>query len=377
LSFEYVSHPPLDHVFIDKGVSGSRLCQNVVENLRKIPIYKNTKVEVIDDYRSWLSSVQHDIHKRFDKKTLLLYPEKGQFMHHCPGSDSVVCCRYFVLDFGMNCPYDCHYCYLQTYAKVPVLTVAGNVEELLAEVKRKTGELEGIHWRIGTGEYTDSLSLENLTGLGKILVEFFSTLPNATLELKTKSVEIDSLLGLNHKGNTVIAWSLNPDYIVNEVEYHCSSLDRRFEAARKVIEAGYQVAFHFDPVFYYDTWQADYKALVERLFDEIPSKHIRWISLGTFRYSPGLKEKLRLRHPEEFITRAEMILAPDNKFRYMAPLRAKMYKYLSDEILKRDPGMMLYLCMETRATWKRVFNQNLIGPSYLDDAFEKRRLLLK
>lgn len=386
MKYPYLQHPPIEQIFIDRSVRNSRVAGNIVENIQKIPSYYGNsanksdgrvKITEIDDYRLFLHDIQRDIYNKFDKKTLLVYPEKGQFMHPCPGSDGVICCRYFVLDFGMNCPYDCHYCYLQTYSKIPVLTIAGNVEELLVPLKDKILEFSNIHWRIGTGEYADSLALENLTGIGKILVEFFSKLPNATLELKTKSVEVESLLNLDHKGQTVISWSLNPDFIVDEVEYHCSSLDQRLAAAKKVIEAGYEVAFHFDPVFYYERWQIDYKALIERLFAEIRRDKIRWISLGTFRYSPGLKEKLRLRHPDEFITRAEMILAPDNKFRYLAPIRAKMYKYLSDLILKHDPAMMLYLCMETRATWKRVFAQTLAGPNHLDQAFEKRRLLLK
>jgi len=365
-----LANPPVEQIFIDKSLLNSRIYKNIVNN-------SSGSITEIDDYKSFIREIQNDIHQRFDKKTLLLYPEKGQFLHACPGSDGVVCCRYFVLDFGMNCPYDCQYCYLQTYSKIPILTIAGNIEELLIQLKNKILEFPDIHWRIGTGEYTDSLALDNLTGIGQILVEFFSLLPNATLELKTKSVEINSLLNLTHNGNTVISWSLNPDYIVNEVELHCSSLDQRFSAAKKVIESGYQVAFHFDPVFYYEQWEPDYKALVDRLFAEIPHNKIRWISLGTFRYSPGLKEKLRLRHPDEFITKSEMILASDNKFRYIAPKRAKMYKYLSGLILKHHPEMMLYLCMETQTTWKRVFSQNMAGPNHLDQAFEKRRLFLK
>ena len=297
-------------------------------------------------------------------------------MHHCPGSDGVICCRYFVLDFGMNCPYDCHYCYLQTYAKIPILTVAGNVEDLLTQLSEKISAFPEIHWRIGTGEYTDSLALENITGIGKMLIESFSKIPNATLELKTKSIEIDPLLNTDHKGHSVISWSINPKYIVDHAEYYCSTLEERLLAAQKVIDAGYQVAFHFDPIFYYDSWEADYTSVIDMLFSYIQCNKIRWISMGTFRYSPGLKEKLRVKYPEERITRSEMILAPDHKFRYMAPLRAKIYKRLSDYILSYDPEMMVYLCMETRPTWKRVFGKHLSGPNYLDAAFEKRRQLL-
>lgn len=373
LQYSYLALPPLDQIYIDKSVRNSFISNNIINRISQHKIYKDTRIVEIDDYKSLIHQIQNDLDHKFDRKSLLIYPEMGQFMHPCPGSDGVICCRYYVLDFGMNCPYDCQYCYLQTYAKIPILTIAGNIEELLIHLKEKIISFPDIHWRIGTGEYTDSLALDALTGIGKMLVEFFSNIPNATLELKTKSVEIESLLNLDHREKTVISWSLNPEYIVNHVEYYCSSLDQRFEAARRVIESGYQVAFHFDPVFYYEGWETDYLNLIDRLFAEIPRNKIRWISMGTFRYSPGLKEKLRLKYPDEFITRAEMILAPDNKYRYIAPIRTKIYRLLSESILKHDPEMMLYLCMETRANWKRVFQQNLAGPSFLDQAFEKRR----
>lgn len=377
MQYPYLPNPPLKQVFYDRALSKTTILNNVKSCLKENKAYQDTTLTEISHYKDFIRDYQNNYSLKYDRETLLLYPEKGDFMHSCPGSDGVLCCRYHVLDFGMNCPYDCHYCFLQTYAKLPFLTVAGNVEELLLDLKEKISAFPAIHWRIGTGEYADSLALDNLTGIGKILVGFFSSLKNATLELKTKSVEIASLLELDHKNHTVISWSLNPDYIVEKTEYNASSLQERLQAAKRVIDAGYQVGFHLDPVIWYDNWEKDYADLIDRLFTEIPSRCIRWISIGTFRYSPGLKEKLRLKHPEEFITRSEMFLAPDGKYRYLAPLREKIYRRLSQDILKRDPQMMLYLCMETRAMWQRVFQKELSGPAMLDQEFEKRRLLLQ
>ncbi|MDH4199014.1 MAG: hypothetical protein OEV66_01415 [Spirochaetia bacterium] len=376
LNLPYLSTPPLKKIYYDKSLSKSVIVQNVLRGIKNDESYQNTEFAELEDYKEFIKESQNSISAKYDKRTLLIYPEKGNYLHACPGSDGVVCCRYHVLDFGMNCPYDCQYCYLQTYAKIPFLTVAGNVDFLLADLKQKIAADPEIQWRIGSGEYADSLALDKLTGMGKILIEFFSQIDNATLELKTKSVEIEHLLGLNHNGKTVISWSLNPEYLVENVELYCSSMKQRVAAAKKAIEAGFQVAFHFDPVIYFDNWENEYSTLIEYLFSSIPETKIRWISLGTFRYSPGLKEQLRLRHPDEFITRAEMFLARDNKYRYLAPIRIKIYEFLLSEMQKYSPEMMVYLCMETRSIWKRTFNEEIIGPAKLDARFEARRQTL-
>jgi spore photoproduct lyase len=372
----YCSKPPIETILVDQTVKDLPFVKNIQKKIKSLEEYKRTKWIEISDYKT-IAQKYNQIKLEEAKKILLIYPEKGQYMHACPGSDGVICCRYFVLDFGMNCPYDCHYCYLQTYAKIPYMTIAGNIEELLDHLQKKIMSSSNIHWRIGTGEYMDSLALENITGMGALLVDVFSRLPNATLELKTKSVEIRSLLNLHHNGNTVLSWSLNPDYIIENVEIHCSTLDQRLQAAKKAIDAGYQTGFHFDPVILYENWESDYLELIDRLFATIPASSIRWISLGTFRYSSGLKEKLRARYPDEFITRGELLPGEGNKYRYIAPQRNMVYQMIWSKIKEHDPDMMIYLCMETKSAWKRLNNSDIIGPSLLDRQFESRRLFLQ
>jgi len=48
-------------------------------------------------------------------------------------------------------------------------------------------------WRIGTGEFTDSLAIDRLTRLSSVLVPFMANQTNAVLELKTKSAEVHPL----------------------------------------------------------------------------------------------------------------------------------------------------------------------------------------
>ena len=89
-------------------------------------------------------------------------------------------------------------------------------------------------FRIGTGELTDSLALDRLTGLSRRLVPYFAELPNATLELKTKSAEIGELLNLDSRGRTVVSWSVNAPAIV---ERDPAGLRHLLRGERQVVKA--------------------------------------------------------------------------------------------------------------------------------------------
>ena len=95
-----------------------------------------------------------------------------------------------------------------------------------------------------------------------MLIDYFSTVQNAVLELKTKSDVVDPILDCNHQQKTVISWSMNTDYIINTEEHKTASLAQRLVAIEKVVSAGYLVGLHFDPMIYYDDWESDYMSLL-------------------------------------------------------------------------------------------------------------------
>ena len=72
-----------------------------------------------------------------------------------------------------------------------------------------------MFFRIGTGEITDSLALEPYTGMVGELIPYFAEQPNVLLELKTKSDCVDSLLAIDPKGRVVVAWSMNPQTVID------------------------------------------------------------------------------------------------------------------------------------------------------------------
>ncbi len=290
------------------------------------------------------------------KKRLVIATHKGEFLKKCPGSDGQVCCNYFVINFASNCSMDCRYCYLQEYlSSSPALKVFSNTGDLLREAEELLSQHRRFFFRIGTGELTDSLALDPYIGFSRDIVPFFAEQPNALLELKTKSDCVDDLLTIDPKDRIVVAWSMNPQRMIELHEQGTASLDERLAAARRCQEAGYRLAFHFDPMIEYPGWERDYEDTAERLFASIDWRRIAWLSMGVLRITPALKRTMRQRFSSTSLLTGEQVLCPDGKLRYFQPLRVAMYKKMLAWMRRAAPTVKVYLCMESKEVWQQVY----------------------
>ncbi len=360
----------LQKIFIEEESAEDAITRNVLDYVRIHNM--DTEIYYIPDHAEFIRMNQ-DKYSYYDKNILLLHRYRGKFLSSCPGSEGVVCCMYHVLNIGIGCPFDCAYCFLQSYAKHPFMTAHTNVQDLLAELDRFLGSKPGFHYRIGTGEFIDSIALDPILGYNKILIDYFRKSSNATLELKTKSAEVDHLLQENPT-NVVISWTLNPQKIVDEHEAGASSLEERLEAARVASMAGFQLGFHFDPIFYYEGWENDYEDIIQKISRMVDMEKIRWISLGVFRYSVGFREVLKIHKPKSTLTSGEMFLSEDYKYRFLSGIRVGVYKKMAEYLDKYLPGVYHYMCMETQNLWQRVYQTSRMTPVKVNSGFEKRRL---
>jgi len=341
----------INKIFVEEGCAGLPYTRQILARAGDVPVQTVPGAEIagFDD-----PPYPHNL--RQGKKSLLLCRNRGRFFKPCPATRQYRCCEYQVLNIGMNCPMDCVYCILQAYLNTPWLSFFVNTDDLLAELAAAfAAEPERI-WRIGTGEFTDSLALDRLTGLAAILVDFMKDKKNAVLELKTKSAVVGNLRGLDHRGRTIVAWSLNSPGVMRAEELRTATLDERLTAAARCAEWGYRLAFHFDPVIWHDDWRQGYAATIDALFDRVPAEAIAWISMGCLRYLPHLKDIAGVRFPGSRFFHEEFITGLDGKRRYFRTRRVTMYRHLLDRMAKRLHGRTcVYLCMESDEIWREVF----------------------
>ncbi|UCF38206.1 MAG: radical SAM protein [Acidobacteriota bacterium] len=347
-----------ERVVIESAVQNSEITRNVLARVPDVP------VEIIDSAETMLHEAQRLTPSiTLAKKTLILAEFKGKYFKPCPGRQSRaetrnVCCDYYVINFASNCHMECTYCYLQSYLNFPYMIVYADIARLITELDEALSANREVQFRIGTGELADSLALDPLTRYSVPLVEFFARQPNGILELKTKSNCVENLLDLDHQGRTVVAWSVNPEYIQQKEELKTSTIEQRLEAARRCVEAGYPVAFHFDPMVHYEGWEEGYRTLIKRIFDRIPPHAIAWISLGALRMQPGQLEIMKERFPNSILPLGELVPAEDGKLRYFKPIRTELYSSLRTWIEESGSGVKVYACMERPEVWRKAFGSS-------------------
>jgi len=246
---------------IEEEVARSPLVRSILAGLPGIPL-------------QWVDRLGED-RKSETGKDLEIVKFKGRFVKACPGTRSYNCCGYQILNFGNQCSLGCSYCILQAYFPNPNLRLFANLDDLIQQLEDHLRTSRRQVHRIGTGEFTDSLLLDHLTRLSELLVPFFAKQPNAVLELKTKTAQVDLLEKLDNGGRTIVAWSLNPPEVIDREEGTASPLEERLEAARRCQQWGYRLAFHFDPLLAYPKWKEGYAEVVARLF----SRRSKWYCL--------------------------------------------------------------------------------------------------
>ncbi len=356
--------PKITRIIVDQKVADQPLVDRYKEN--------NPQAEVIQ-----LELTEADKEAMFRqeatpaKRDILLTEKQGHTVKQCPGTDRTYrCCNYHVINQTSNCPIDCTYCILQFYLNNPVTTVYANSEKLLTEVKDKISTQPDRFFRIGTGELSDSLAFDSSSQYSRDIVSYFADLDNVLLELKTKSNRIENLLNLDHKGHTVISWSVNPQVIIDAEEHKAASLNERLEAMRLVQEKGYKIGFHFDPLLFHEQWAETYPDLIRQLFEVVNPKNVAWISIGSLRFPPEMKDKVLEKFPKSKIMFAELIRGMDGKMRYPKPLRLDMYRTVYDALRKYgSEDLFIYFCMESAEIWERTMGWSPESNEHLDFLF--------
>ena len=324
------------HLYAEEGLRRSRRLQAALERLPPLEVH-------------WVADKQRIPREHLNRNTLWVCRPRGRTVTRCPGSRGQLCCNYLTVDLYLGCPLGCAYCAMRSYLNFAPITVYMDPEasiDRLIEVAQRNPERR---IRVGTGELGDSLLLDPVFRLSEAFVRALAGYPNVWFEMKTKTHFVEHLLGIPDKGNAVVGFSLNPQEFIAAWEGTASSLDQRLAAAQAAAAAGYRLSFHFDPLLLVPGWREAYGALVHRLHHFDP-EGIAWISLGTMRYTPELKEALG----EHELLLEEFVPCPDGKHRYLQTVRSALYRHVLQE-LEPLAGVPVYLCMESPAVWKNVF----------------------
>ena len=167
----------------------------------------------------------------------------------------------------------CMYCYLVcNYNKCSYLRIFVNREEMLDKIIKVANQSEKeLTFEIGSNS---DLILENtITHNLEWTIENFNA-EKGYLTFPTKFDMVEPLLNLKNKEKVIVRMSMNPEEIINRVEFGTSRLNERIKAINKLKEAGYKVGILIAPIILVDNWEELYEELIKRLSEEL-SKEIK------------------------------------------------------------------------------------------------------
>jgi spore photoproduct lyase len=173
-------------------------------------------------------------------------------------------------------------------------------------------------------------------------------------------------LDLDHRGKTLMQWSVSGRTQSTLIEKESAPWDRRVDAAARCQKSGYQVRFRFSPIIPVKGWEDENATLIERIFakttpDVISLCAFGWMDVEAAR---GCLD-FSLLDPA-YVTAMESA-APFLKSRGFrsgggTPIphdaRAHMFKFLIDEVRKHSATVPISLCLETPEMWE-LFRREL------------------
>jgi len=329
-----------ERIFIEKEVKDQLRAKEILKILGR------SDFEIIEKIDDIFGKVKKPYLQKRETLNLFIGKKRGSLVKKAPDAYGVLGDPHFYFIHAYNCIYECQYCYLQGYFNSPDLVFFINHEEICQEIEKKILEQENGIW-FHAGEFSDSLALSHLTGELPFLFELFKRYPKATLELRTKSVNIRELQKLNPLENIITSFSLSPEDSIKEFDLKTPPLKHRLNAISKLYQAGHPIGIHFDPIIYEEDFGRKYGDLIEQLRLAMPLEKIRYISLGVVRFTKNVYHQMKKNYPDSSLLAENFSVSFDNKVRYIRPKRLWILQTVKKILMENGIGEdKIYLCME-------------------------------
>ena len=246
-------------IYFEKNIENYELGKELMQKYKDIP-----KIEI--ENHNNIEEMRNKENKEFTnmKRNLIIGIRKThKFVENHKTSD------FLVPYTSSGCTASCLYCYLVcNYNKCAYLRLFVNREQMLDKII-KTAEKSDKELNFEIGSNSDLILENTITNNLVWTIENFKNTSKGTLTFPTKFDMVDNILNLDHKGKVIIRMSVNPDYIINRVEFGTSRLEGRIKAINKLKDAGYKIGILIAPVIFVDNWQELYLELIQRLSSEL------------------------------------------------------------------------------------------------------------
>ena len=313
-----------DAIFFEKDIENYELGKILLNK------YKNQKIpmQIIENHNN-IEEMRKKENREFPKlkRNLIIGTRKThKYVENHKVSD------FLVPYTSSGCTAMCMYCYLVcNYNKCSYLRLFVNREYMLEKLIRTANKNEkNLVFEIGSNS---DLILENtITGNLEWTIENFKNNKKGKITFPTKFDMVDPILDLEHNGKVIIRMSLNPEEIINKVEFGTSRLKNRIEAVNKLVEAGYKVGILIAPVILVENWKELYENLLKKMMNNLSIKAKKQVFFEiifmTYSYVHNAINHEAFPNAIELYNKDQMTGRGKGKYAYKSALKEESKKYI-------------------------------------------------
>ncbi len=173
-------------------------------------------------------------------------------------------------------------------------------------------------------------------------IENFKNTSKGLLTFPTKFDMVDPILNLNHRGKVVVRMSVNPEEIINRVEFGTSRLNGRIEAINKLKDAGYKIGILIAPVILVDNWKELYLELIKKLSENLSEKVKKdvffEIIFMTYSYVHTKINEEAFPNAINLYDKEKMMMRGRGKYRYKNDIVEEGKEFLREQMEKYFPN---------------------------------------
>tara|TARA_B100000029_G_scaffold5740_1_gene6270 strand:+ start:91 stop:792 length:702 start_codon:yes stop_codon:yes gene_type:complete len=218
-----------------------------------------------------------------------------------------------------------------------------NYEKFEYEIREKIEKLQGQRVTFFSGYDCDSLAFEQISGFVEYFLPIFEELPNALLELRTKSIQQEPLVCNSPIENCVVAYSLMPNNIASQIDRKAPSIEKRINVMENLAKKGWQIGLRFDPLIYGKDWKILYTNLFADIFKHVSKKSVHSVTFGPLRFPKEMFKNLVKLNPESKLLSSPLTLR-GTKISYKAETEFEMINFCKDLVGTYAPEALLFNC---------------------------------
>lgn len=240
--------------------------------------------------------------------------------------------HFYYNTLALNCIYDCDYCYLQGLFSSAHMVLFVNNETFLSHTQQLLQKInEPVYFALSYD--TDLLAIEHWFPYAGAWIQFASTQPNLTIEIRTKSVNINAIKHLNPNNQTILAWTLSPQAVIDWHEPKTPSEKSRLKAIKQAIDLGWKVRICIDPILHIPNWKTHYEMLINHMVESLPINQLDSISLGVFRINKNFLKRIQKQRDNNAVLYYPYELKEET-LSYSDQQKNEMLKFVQEEIKK-------------------------------------------